>query len=208
MEKKFLISVITDGELDADAKAEAILALIPDDMREASAEIDGLKNALDEAKSELNDVKNALNEARSELDALRGEEGDGDGADGSDGREAELLAVVKERDALVAEKREREVVDRFLAVAEGRKFKNDFTKSGVMELFKAAVGDSLEDLDGESESVKSDAEIFGDIIKGREREFFESDISIKMYPHVPNAKQPNEVDEIIAKKYKGNPWMR
>lgn len=196
MEREAVLAVLADAELDDGEKAQRILAINSEDIAQIHGETERLKAELEALRAALE--KTAV--------------GEGDGK--PDGEEnEELLSIKRERDALATEKKERELEERFAAVAQGRKFKNEFTKNGVRELFISAVereneAPSEEEPVEEEGRVRSDEEIFSQIIKGRENELFELPISIRMYPHSPNSEAPNEIDEIVARKYKGNPWIK
>lgn len=108
--------------------------------------------------------------------------------------------IVKERDDLRAYKAEREIGDRFTAVVSGAKFKNSYTEKGVLGDFVKAIGD-------EKNKGKTDEDIFGEIVKGHESEYFEGRHQIMMPK--PQPQQPrSDLQAYLDEKYKDNPWYK
>lgn len=108
--------------------------------------------------------------------------------------------VVKERDELRAYKAEREIGDRFTAVVSGAKFKNAYTEKGVLGDFVNAIGD-------EKNKGRTDEDIFGEIVKGHESEYFEGRHQIMMPK--PQSQQPrSDLQAYLDEKYKDNPWYK
>lgn len=108
--------------------------------------------------------------------------------------------IVAERDELRAYRDEREMSDRFAKVVSGAKFKNTYTEKGVMGDFVKALGD-------DQNKGKTDEEIFGEIVKGHEAEYFEGRHQIIMPP--PSAKTPrSDLQAYLDEKYKDNPWYK
>lgn len=108
--------------------------------------------------------------------------------------------IVKERDDLKAYKAEREIDDRFTAVVSGAKFKNAYTEKGVLGDFVKAIGD-------EKNKGRTDEDIFGEIVKGHESEYFEGRHQIMMPK--PQPQQPrSDLQAYLDEKYKDNPWYK
>ena len=135
--------------------------------------------------------KDASAQMRNELDAEREK----------NIRYADRDAIAEERDALRVEKKERDAQIRFDQVSNLGKFKNEFTRQGLLKLFGEAI-------ERPENRERTDADIMKAIVKGHESEYFESSYRISMTPHSPYAKAPSEIDEIIATKYKNNPWIK
>lgn len=110
-------------------------------------------------------------------------------------------AIVKERDELVAERDTRLFTERFEKALGTAKPKNDFTKQGLVDLFRAEVGK-------DENKGKEDAEIFSAIVKGHETEYFDSPVSFRMAPINPQAKAPTEIQAFLDAEYKNNPFYK
>lgn len=186
MERAEIKSILANAELSDDAKLEQIMSLNGADITREKNAAKQLKTDLEAANSKLE----SYDRIKNELDAERAK----------NAAYADHDAIVAERDALKAEKEERIFDDRFDKVMGSNKFKNDFTRDGVKKMFR-------DELSKEENKEKKDEEIMQSLVTGHETEYFDSPVKLNMTPHNPDAKAPNEIDEIIATKYKDNPWI-
>ena len=114
---------------------------------------------------------------------------------------ADRDVIAAERDALKMENAQMEAQRRFERVSASKKFKNELTREGLMRIFTEAICRP-------ENRARSDEDIMNALIKGHENEYFESPYSIRMTPANPHSHTPSEIDEIIASKYKNNPWIK
>lgn len=189
MERAVIKSILANAELSDDAKLEQIMNLNGADITREKDTAKQIKADLEAANSKLAGFSD-YDRIKTELDAERAK----------NAAYADHDAIVAERDALKAEKEERIFDDRFDKVMGSNKFKNDFTRDGVKKMFR-------DELSKEENKEKKDDEILKSLVTGHETEYFDSPVKLNMTPHNPGAKAPNEIDEIIATKYKDNPWI-
>lgn len=115
-------------------------------------------------------------------------------------RYATYDADMEELASLRAERDERGRKDRFHAVLGDRKPKNEYTANGLYADFCTAIADP-------ANAERKDEEVFGDLIKDREQECFESRVSITM---TPSADIPaiDPLREVQDRKYANNPFYK
>lgn len=104
-----------------------------------------------------------------------------------------------ERDKLISERDERAMTDRFDKVLGQNKPKNDFTRKGLLDAFKASVAD-------EANKNKKDEDLFQVIIKDHEKDYFEGEVKLTIPPANPNMKPPTDVDAYLDEQFKNNPF--
>lgn len=128
---------------------EQIAAVIAENGRD----VDGVRGRETETRAELERLRAELSERDTEIVTLRKGQTD---ADELRGRIAELEdAAAKRRAADEA----RRFDERFSAASGGAKFVNDFTRAGIMEKFRNAVGAA-------ENAELSDAEVFAAVTDG------------------------------------------
>ena len=109
--------------------------------------------------------------------------------------------ILTERNDLKNEKTEREFTDRFVAALGENKPKNDFTKQGLRDMFKAATLD-------EANKGKKDDELFAAIIKDHETEYFEGKVNITLPNVPPQPNNPSGDQAYLDAKYANNPFYK
>ena len=102
--------------------------------------------------------------------------------------------IVKERDELLAYKTKTENENRFNAVLGNNKPLNDFTREGLFGQFVAATADP-------ANKGKTDADLFGAIIKDKERDYFGTGVTVRV-PSNSDNHEVSEMDDYIARNYK------
>lgn len=110
-------------------------------------------------------------------------------------------AVLQERDTLRAEKADRAMSDRFTAVVGGKKFVNTFTADGVKKAFSDAL--ALPENEG-----KTDEEIYKSLSDGKEAEWYESPVRVRMTPAAGKVDAPNQREAYLDEKYANNPFYK
>ncbi len=139
MRTDFLKSLDLDDETIAKIQAEA--------GKDVTAEKEKTKAATDQAASLAEQIRQ-LKDQQSDSEALTK-------------KVAELQATVDEQERIKAESaKEAAQKSRFEAVAKGKEFTNDYTKSGIYSDFAAAITD-------EKNADKSDAEFFESLTKDK-----------------------------------------
>lgn len=108
--------------------------------------------------AELDELKKTLSERDSEIVMLKKSQYE---AEELKGKLAELQKAVDQR---AADDKEQLLTERFEKAAKGLRFVNDFTKSGVMNEFRAA-------LDSEKNTELTDAEVLFSVTEGRDNLF-------------------------------------
>ena len=139
----------------SDEQLKKILDINSSDIGKAKKQTEELERQLEERAERMNEMESRIAEFEKnqhEADEIRK-------------RADELQKVVDERNAAdKAELLKQEFCRRFDAVTEGAMFVNDFTREGIFEQFKEAVGD-------EKNIGKADSEIYGQLIEGRDNIF-------------------------------------
>lgn len=172
-------------------KRDEIKAIFPD------ATDDQLDRTMNLYGASVNGLRTELNTANGELTALKGK---GDIDDIIRERdEWKTKATDYEANAAKAQA-EAKLNQRFTAVTGDRKYVNDFTKSGILGEFKAAI-------EKPENQGKSDSDIFRVIIKDRAGIFENA----RQQPNIPGAgivEQPSDAKSYIDGKYKNNPFYK
>jgi hypothetical protein len=114
---------------------------------------------------------------------------------------ADYDAIREERDALLAEKADREFSERFLKVVGGKQFVNSYTADGVKRAFTEAL--ALPDNKG-----KTDAEIYKTIADGNEAAWFKSSVTLNMTPSAGGIDTADETRAYLDAKYANNPFYK
>ena len=174
MKRDEVLSILENADLDNNAKLQQIL-----DMNGAS---------INAQKARLTDLEKQVATHQADLLAERDKYKDYD-------------AIVQERDALKAEKEERASTDRFNAVLGDNKPKNNFTRKGLADLFRAELAKT-------ENAEKQDAEIFAAMVKGHEAEFFETRHHFSTVPSNPSVGTPNDTEGYLDALYKNNPYYK
>ena len=110
-------------------------------------------------------------------------------------------AIKAEVETLRAEKADRAMSDRFTAVVGGKKFVNTFTADGVKKAFSDAL--ALPENEG-----KTDEEIYASISDGKEAEWYESPVRVRMTPAAGKVDAPNQREAYLDEKYANNPFYK
>lgn len=173
MERKKIADIISNAEMDSDAKTDSIFAIF-----------NGERN---DAIKALNTMTEQYNQAKASIDSM-----------------SDYEAVKQERDTLLAEKGERDISDRFSAVSNGSKWKNNYTREGVFSEFKTALADG-------GNKGKTDDDIFKSVIGERSAELFDTAPQIHMEPSKggkTSSSEKESLEDFLAEKYKNNPYYR
>ena len=174
MKREDILAILEDAESDNSAKMQKILDMHGTDLTAKNATIRTLEEA-----------------AKTHADAIEAERA----------KYKDYDAIVQERDALKAEKDTRAFAERFNTVLGNNKPKNDFTKDGLINLFREATAKP------ENEGKKDD-EIFAKIIEGREKELFDAPVRFTMTPTNPAIKTPSETQAYLDEIYAKNPFYK
>ena len=122
-------------------------------IAENGKDVDGVRGRETETRAELERLRAELSERDTEIVTLRKGQTD---ADELRGRIAELEDADAKRRAVDEARR---FDERFSAASGGAKFVNDFTRAGIMEKFRNAVGAA-------ENAELSDAEVFAAVTDG------------------------------------------
>lgn len=172
MKREDVLTILENQELDHSGKLKAIMDLNGADVNAKNARISELEGQAATHATELA----AERERYKDYDA-----------------------ILQERDALLKEKDDRALADRFAAVLGKNTPKNDFTRKGMEELFRA-------ELAKEENKGKEDGDIFKAMAEGKEKEWFDNPIRLDMTPINPEAKTPGKAEDYIHAMYKDNPF--
>lgn len=172
-------------------KRDEIKAIFPD------ATDDQLDRTMTLYGTSVNGLRSELNTANGELTALKGKGNIDDII--RERNEWKTKATDYETNAAKAEA-EAKLAQRFTAVTGDRKYVNDFTKTGILGEFKAAI-------ENEENKGKSDDDIFGAIIKDRAG-IFENARRQPDIPGAGNVEQPTDAESYILQQYGKHPYFR
>lgn len=172
MKREDVLAILENTELDNAAKLQGIL-----DMN--GADVNGKNKRIKELEEAATGRKTAWEAERAKYQ--------------------DYDTILKERDALKAEKEEKAFEERFSTVLGENKPKNDFTRKGLIDLFRTEIAKK-------ENQGKEDSDIFGTIVKGHEAEYFESKLRLNMTPANPNIKKPTTTEAYLDEMYKDNPW--
>lgn len=172
-------------------KRDEIKAIFPD------ATDDQLDRTMNLYGTSVNGLRSELNTANGELTALKGKGNIDDIIRERD--EWKTKATDYETNAAKAEA-EAKLAQRFTTVTGDRKYVNDFTKTGILGEFKAAI-------EKPENQGKSDGDIFGAIIKDRAGIFENA----RQQPNIPGTGIVETVSDEKTyrdQKYKNNPFYK
>lgn len=173
-------------------KREDVLAILENAELDNSAKLQSildLNGADINAKNQkIKTLEDAAANHAAELEAERGKYKDYD-------------TVLQERDALKAAKEEKEFEDRFSAALGDQKPKNEFTRKGLIDQFRS-------ELQKEENKDKNDTQIFSDMVKGKETEYFERSVRLNMSPINPSIKNADTPAAYLDELYKDNPYYK
>jgi flagellar basal body rod protein FlgC len=174
MKRNEVLAILENAELDNSAKLQQIL-----DLNGASITArDQRIKALEEAAAGHSATLDAEREKYKDYDA-----------------------ILQERDKLKAEKEEKEFEGRFLQAMGKNKPKNDFTKKGLIDLFRSETQKA-------ENQGKQDADIFAAMVKGKEAEYFDSPVRLSMTPTNPAIQTPTSTEAYLDAMYEKNPYYK
>lgn len=174
MKREDVLTILENQELDAAGKLQAIMDINGADVNAKNARIRELEEQAATHATELTTERE---------------------------RYKDYDAIMQERDTLLREKEDRAYSDRFVAVLGKNTPKNDFTRKGMEELFRAEIAK-------EENKGKEDADIFKAMTEGKEKEWFDNPIRLDMAPTNPDAKVPTSTEAYIHEMYKDNPFYK
>lgn len=174
MKREEVLAILENAEMDNSAKLQSILNLNGTDINAKNQRIKALEDAAATHATELETERNKYKDYDS---------------------------IVQERDTLKAEKEAKEFEGRFSEAMGKNKPKNDFTKNGLIDLFKS-------ELQKPENQGKQDSEIFANMVKGKETEYFESSVRLNMTPINPAIQKPTNTEAYLDELYKNNPYYK
>jgi hypothetical protein len=174
MKREDVLAILENAEIDNSAKLQAILDLNGTDVNSKNKRIKELEDAAEGRETAFETERQKYKDYES---------------------------ILQERDALKAEKEEKAFCDRFNSVLGNNKPKNEFTRKGLIDLFRAEVAK-------DENKGKEDADIFATLVKDHEAEYFESKVRFNMTPSNPNIKQPTSTEAYLNEIYKDNPFYK
>lgn len=174
MKREDVLKILENPELDNDAKINQILNMRGAEMIASDNRIKNLEDTLSQKEQEHNE----LTERYKDYDT-----------------------ILNERNALVEEKAEKARQERFSVALGENKPKNDYTREGLYNAFKAAIAN-------EENAEKTDSDIFKSIVDGKETELFEGKVTINMTPINPDVTPPTETQAYLDKVYADNPYYK
>lgn len=173
-------------------KREEIMAILEDAGQDNATKLQNILNLngadINSHKQRIKTLEDAAANHSAELEAERGKYKDYD-------------TILQERDALKSEKEAIEFESRFSEVLGKNKPKNDFTKNGLIDLFKGEIAK-------DENKGKPDSEIFAAMVKGKEAEYFEPSVRINMSPINPAVQTPTNTEAYLDELYKNNPFYK